>query len=98
MSDIVFIGDELSAAGFRLAGATVHAPALDETVAVFEAARRDASLLLITTEIASRLPAAVRSQALAATRPLLLVVPDVRNRRQPPDVGHLVRAQLGIEA
>jgi len=97
MSDIVFIGDELSAAGFRLAGARVHAPAADETLAVFEAARREARLLLVTAAVAAHLPPALLSQALAATQPLLLVVPDVRGRQQPPDLGHRVRRQLGIE-
>ena len=47
---------------------------------------------------AACLPPTLLSRALIAARPLLLVVPDIRARRQPPDLSHLVRAQLGIEA
>lgn len=98
MNDIVFIGDELSAAGFRLAGARVHVPDETETRAVFESAQRNARLLLITAEVAAQLPPAVLSRALVGTRPLLLVVPDVRQRQAPPDLVGRVRRLLGMEA
>jgi hypothetical protein len=35
--------------------------------------------------------------ALAAITPLTLVVPDVRARQAPADLGRLVRQQLGME-
>jgi len=98
VNDIVFIGDELSAAGFRLAGARVHVPDEMETRAVFESAQRDARLLLITAEVAARLPPAMLSRALVGTHPLLLVVPDVRQRQAPPDLVGRVRRLLGMEA
>lgn len=98
MIDIVFIGDEVSAAGFRLAGARIDVPAPGKEVEVFEAARREARLVLLTAQVAACLPPTLLSRALIAARPLLLVVPDIRARRQPPDLSHLVRAQLGIEA
>ena len=94
----MFIGDELSAAGFRLAGIEVRTPAPGGERATFEAARQRAALVLITAELAARLPRALLSQALAAVAPLTLIVPDVCQRCMPPDLGRLVRTQLGIEA
>lgn len=97
MIDIVFIGDEVSAAGFRLAGARVNVPVSGRETEVFEAARREARLLLLTAEVAACLPPTLLSRAMIAARPLLLVMPDIRMRQQPLDFSRLVRAQLGIE-
>jgi vacuolar-type H+-ATPase subunit F/Vma7 len=95
---IVFIGDEVSAAGYRLAGAETYVPARGEEAAVFAAARTRAALVLVTAEYAARLPAAELSRAQAALAPLTLVIPDVRARVAPADLGRLVRQQLGMEA
>ncbi len=97
MNRIVFLGDELSAAGFRLAGAEARVPAAGAEAELFEAALIEAALVLVTAEIAARLPPARLARALAATRPLTLIVPDVRGRAAPPDLGQAVRGQLGIE-
>lgn len=93
----VFIGDELSAAGFRLAGAIARTPPPGEEMSFLEAARRESGLVLITAEVAARIAPSIMSRALAAPMPLVIVVPDVRNRRPPPDLGRAVRAQLGME-
>ena len=98
MTTIAFIGDEVSAAGYRLAGAAAYVPAAGEEGAVFAAARAHAALVLVTAECAARIPAVELHQALAAFRPLTLIVPDVRGRVTPPDLGRLVRQQLGMEA
>lgn len=98
MTTIAFIGDEVSAAGYRLAGAEAYVPAAGEEAAVFAAARGRAALVLVTAECAARLPPAELHQALAAVRPLTLIVPDVRGRVAPADLGRLVRQQLGMEA
>lgn len=94
----VFLGDEISAAGFRLAGAQVRTPPAGEETSFLEWARREAPLVLITAELASRIPASALSRALAAVAPPVLVVPDVRARVLPPDLSALIRRQLGIEA
>jgi vacuolar-type H+-ATPase subunit F/Vma7 len=91
-----FIGDEVSAAGFRLAGVAVHVPAPPETAAVFRRLVREFQLVLLTVEAAERLPAQELQRALAAERPLVLVIPDVQGRSQPPDLGVLLRRQLGM--
>jgi vacuolar-type H+-ATPase subunit F/Vma7 len=98
MTTIAFIGDEVSAAGYRLAGAAAYVPAAGEEAVVFAAARAHAALVLLTAEYAARIPAAELHQALAAIRPLTLVVPDVREHVRPPDLGKLVRQQLGMES
>lgn len=93
----VFLGDELSAAGFRLGGARTRTPAPGEEAALLEWARQQAPLVLITPEVAARLPAEQLARALAATAPLVLIVPDVRGREQPPDLTLALRRQLGME-
>lgn len=97
MNQIVFIGDEASAAGYRLAGAAAYVPAAGEEAAVLEAARREALLVLISAECAARVPPAQMNEARLALKPLMLVVPDVRGRAMPADLGRLVRKQLGME-
>jgi vacuolar-type H+-ATPase subunit F/Vma7 len=97
MNRIAVIGDEVSAAGFRLAGAEVHVPAAGEEAAVFERVYAGAELVLVTAPVAARLPRARLAQAAIAPSPLLLIVPDVRGRASPVDLSRLVRAQLGIE-
>jgi vacuolar-type H+-ATPase subunit F/Vma7 len=91
-----FMGDEVSAAGFRLAGIEVRVPSAQETAAVFRRLASDFQLVLITAELAERLPAEELERALAADRPLVLVIPDVRGRARPPEIGALLRRQLGM--
>jgi len=93
----VFLGDELSAAGFRLGGALARSPGPGEEAALFEWARQQAPLVLITPAVADRLPPEQLARALAATAPLVLIVPDVREREQPPDLTQALRRQLGME-
>jgi len=98
MSDVIFIGDELSAAGFRLAGLVTRTPEAAEEASIFEWARQQAPLVLITAEMAARIPQSVLAHALAAPSPLVLVVPDIRQRLAPPDLAAAVRRDLGMEA
>jgi vacuolar-type H+-ATPase subunit F/Vma7 len=93
----VFLGDELSAAGFRLGGAVARTPNPGEEAELFAWAREHAPLVLITPAIADRLPAEQLAGALAASAPLVLIVPDVRGREQPPDLAQTLRRQLGME-
>jgi vacuolar-type H+-ATPase subunit F/Vma7 len=94
----LFLGDELSAAGFRLGGIDTRTPPAGEEAAYFERARQEALFVLITADLAARLPPAVLQQALNAGRPLVAVLPDVRGRTAPPDLAAALRRQLGMEA
>ena len=97
MTEVVFIGDEVSAAGYRLAGVRTYVPARGEEAAVLAAVRAEAALVLIAAQSAAQVPNAELAAALSSMKPLVLVVPDVRGAVQPPDLGRLVRKQLGME-
>jgi hypothetical protein len=55
-------------------------------------------VLLITAELAAQLPRGKLEQALLATRPLVVVIPDAGRRVPPPDIARALRAALGVEA
>ena len=94
----VFIGDEVTAVGFRLAGASVQVPDRGQVQEVFDRARQEADLVLITAEYAGALPAGHLDEALRAIQPLVLVIPDARGNASPPDMVQRMRAALGLEA
>ncbi len=96
-ASLVFLGDELSATGYRLAGAEVRVPPAGELVAAFEQACREARVVVVTAELAARLDAQRLARAQAAVSPCVLIVPDVRNQSPMPDLGVRARGQLGIE-
>ena len=91
-----FVGDELSVAGFRLAGFRTEIPGPGEELASLRRACDQSDLVLITAEVAARVPAPEMKKWQAAPRPLLLVVPDARGRLSAPDVGAGLRRQLGL--
>ena len=97
MNGVAFIGDELTAAGYRLAGAAAFIVPPAEAGAALAAAREQAALVLIAAAHARAVPAATLEAALGATRPLALVVDDVLGREAPPDLEQLMRHALGVE-
>ena len=94
----VFIGDEVSAAGWRLAGADCRTPAPAEMPALLQTLRGDGrlGLLVITAEYAAKLPKPLLDEALAAQRPPCVVVPDARGRQAPRDLAAALKRQLGL--
>ena len=96
MSAAIFIGDELTAAGFRLVGIETVVP--DDAGAALRDARRRAGLVIITAELAERIPAAELEAAMLAEAPVLAILPDVLLRASPPDLGKKLRSVLGIES
>ena len=92
----VIIADEITAVGWRLAGAQVQLPDARSVAECFGAAQRSADLVFITAELAAHLPTAQLENALLAYRPLILVISDVSNSRQPPDIVDEVRHALGV--
>ena len=56
----------------------------------------EAELVIITADVAARVPVLELRHWQAAPRPLLLVVPDVRGRVPAPDLGAGLRRQLGL--
>ncbi|MCW8963394.1 MAG: Vacuolar H+transporting two-sector ATPase F subunit [Gammaproteobacteria bacterium] len=92
----VFIGDRISAAGFRLGGAEVNTPEPGMEATVFRAALEDSELVLLTAEVANRLPDTMLDEAMISEAPLVLVIPDVRGLHEPVDIADSLRRQLGM--
>lgn len=94
----VYVGDEISAAGWRLAGMRVIVPAPGAEAAALADARAGAPLVLVSAATAQHLDEALLASAGAALEPLLLVVPDPQGEAPLPDLAGRLRAQLGLEA
>jgi vacuolar-type H+-ATPase subunit F/Vma7 len=98
MARIVYVGDEATAAGFRLAGVeTVVPDAQDAAGTLRRAAADGAELILLSGAMAALVPLEELETALAREAPLLAIVPDVHGRGTPTDLAHDVRRALGIE-
>ena len=97
MSAPVYLGDEISAAGYRLAGAQVRTPAPGEEAAALAWARAQAPLVLVSAALAVRLGDALLRPALLALAPLVLIVPDLQGEAPLPDLAARLRTQLGLE-
>ena len=98
MSAAIFLGDAVSAAGFRLAGARVRTPRDGEEASTLAWARAHAPLVLLSAAVAARIGEATLRSALAALSPLVLVVPDTLGGTPLPDLAARLRGQLGLEA
>jgi vacuolar-type H+-ATPase subunit F/Vma7 len=96
MGAAVFIGDELSATGFRLTGVKPVVAAPDAAAALYDV-RKQAALVIMTAELARHVPAAELEAALIAEAPALAIIPDVRMRTPLPDLARKLRRALGIE-
>lgn len=92
-----YIGDEASASGFRLAGASVIVPPPGNEADALASARASASLVLISADVAARISSRELTLARAALAPLTLIVPDLRGDTAMPDLASRLRAQLGLE-
>ena len=93
----IYLGDEVSAAGYRLAGAQVSVPERGTESASLAEACRSAPLILVSAAVAARIPDAEMRRALAALAPLTLIVPDLTGEASVPDVAARLRQQLGLE-
>jgi vacuolar-type H+-ATPase subunit F/Vma7 len=97
MRAVHYLGDEIGAAGWRLAGAVVHVPAAGAEARALDEARREADLVLVASDVAARIDTPALRAAVAALAPLVLVVPDTQGRVAPPDFAARLRVQLGLE-
>ena len=96
MSAPIFIGDEISAAGFRLAGVRIRTPLPDELPNFLKWACANTSLLIITAEYAAMLPKADKQRLMSQEMPPVVVIPDVRAKTPIQDLATELRAQLGV--
>lgn len=98
MAAPVYLGDEVSAAGYRLAGACVRTPGVGEETAALAWARSQAPLVLVSAAVAAGIGDGVLRAALSALTPLVLIVPDLQDKVPLPDLAARLRGQLGLEA
>ena len=98
MALAIYLGDEVSASGYRLAGVVVRVPDAGGESAAFEKARSEASLVLVSTATAARIPVGRLAVAARALAPLVVLVPDLTGATPLPDVASRLRAELGLGA
>jgi vacuolar-type H+-ATPase subunit F/Vma7 len=92
----VYIGDEVSVCGYRLAGLETHVPKEKNLPAELDIIIKNATLVLLSAEVAGRLPDDQRERLLARVKPPVVIVPDVRGHAQLMDMVTRLRKQLGV--
>lgn len=94
--DLAVVADELTAVGWRLAGARVWIPEPENVQECLLDATRSAQLVLITAELAARVPHETLQRLLHAQPPLVHIIADLRRAREPPDLESETRRALGV--
>lgn len=94
--NLAVIADELTAVGWRLSGARVWVPEAENVQECLLAAAGSAQIVLITAELAARIPHESLQRILLAQPPLVQVIADVRRRQEPPDIENETRRALGV--
>ena len=98
MARIVYVGDETTAAGFRLAGLDARTAAAGDAGEQLRNALAEApDCVLLDGGLAEFVPPALLERAYTADVPLFAVLPDLRGRGAPPDLARTVRNALGID-
>jgi len=92
-----YLGDEVTGAGFRLAGALARAVAPGDEVRALAEARAMSPVVLVSASVASRIPEPILRAALRALPPVTVVVPDLRESLAFADDSARLRRQLGLE-
>lgn len=96
-SSRIFVGDELSAAGYRLAGMDARVPLPGAETDCFEKALHEAYLVLVGYRCARAIPPPTLEAALALLSPLVIVVPDWDGTQLALEPANKVRRILGLE-
>lgn len=98
-ASIGYIGDELCATGYRLAGAqTFVSDAVTDLNELLKSALQQTSLLLIGADVAAALPSKQLHDLLRSLKPLVVVVPNIQGDQAVPDLSSWLRGQLGMNA
>lgn len=96
MSQPCYIGDEVSAMAWRLAGLRVQVPGNTEILETVRRSCEEASLVLISAAMAEQLPGPERDDLLAQVTPPVVIVPDLHGHAVLPDLATRLRRQLGV--
>ncbi len=97
MTTPIYIGDEVSSAGFRLAGLRVRVPAAGEWRQELEWAMEQTPLVLISSAVASEIPMQELDHYLSHLSPAIVVVPDVHGATPMMDLSTRLRKQMGMQ-
>jgi len=97
MAAPIHLGDEVAGAGFRLAGVVTRTVAPGDEARALAQARAEAPVVLVSADLAARIPAGILGAALAAVPPVTVVVPDLRAGFAFADDTARLRRQLGLE-
>lgn len=92
----VFIGDEVTGAGYRLAGLRVVTAGPDEVIAALASAREDAALILIGAGSAAGMDDRELERVQRRGVPPVVVVPDAQGG-EPPDLAAAINRAFGLE-
>lgn len=98
MAAPVYVGDEVTAAGFRLAGLDTLVPAHGEEATALADACARAPLVLLCAAVAQRIGEATVRERVIACQPPVAIVPDLAGAAPLPDLATRLRRQLGLEA
>jgi vacuolar-type H+-ATPase subunit F/Vma7 len=96
MAAPIYVGEETSAAGWRIAGVCTVVPEEGLELAAFIDACARAPMVLVAASVAARIPEAVLRASQAALKPVTLIVPDLAGGPV-PDVAARLRHQLGLD-
>ena len=96
MSVAEFVGDEVSAAGYRLCGIEVHIADSANALSLIKKSCERASLVLVGSSISQYIHRTELDQLLANMQPPVLIVPDVRGLQDVPDIASRINKQLGL--
>lgn len=101
MGAILFIGDELTAAGYRLAGVRVRIASADAVRSVLADVDVDeeteVALILLTASLAAALHPKDLARRLKRSVPLLQIVDELGLGAEPPNLAREIRLSLGVE-
>jgi vacuolar-type H+-ATPase subunit F/Vma7 len=98
VAQVVYIGGEATAAGFRLAGVDTRVASAGDAAAMLRQAFTERpDCVLFDGTLVDYVPVVELEHALVALSPLFAVIPDVRGRGAPPDLTRTVRNALGID-
>lgn len=96
MQGALFIGDEVTATGFRLAGCDVLPGDADKISERFERACATYALIMLSAAAANRIDRAQLAARQRAVQPLVVVIPDIRGREATEDLTLTIKNVLGI--
>ena len=99
MARVLYLGDEVTAAGFRLAGVETRVTHLTDAAEALRAAlESELDCVLLSARLVTGVPPSLLERVAEAVEPLFAIVPDVRGRNASQDLARDVRDALGIEA